>query len=222
MEEKIAVQCKTEKEWNMVKGKKLTVTGWFKGGGNRCISVGKQIDGDCGQGYEDWYIKNDYTIISAADYLKEGEVEEFKVGDEVEFIKGGLCGCEDKEWWRREELLLGKTYTIYQLSDKGNPKVIQGGFWHNKGHFELANKSTKSKTTKENNMNINSSIRKVFIEEDKAVFDLVEKMQKVFGGEIAENFTGAMILRDNKKQYTDEIKRLDDIEAKRLKEEAKK
>ena len=220
MKEKIAVYCKTKEEFNKIRGSKCCA--WETmirnypfyekdgvyvstyGGGNFC--------------HKEWFVELGYTLISAADYLKEGEMEEFKKGDKVECISSD-GGIE-----------IGNIYTVKSTYSGGTGlpciKLQEDGFeyiGYLVSKFRLSTKQNKPKTTKENNnMNINSSIRTVFVEEDKATFDLVEKMQKVFGGEIAENFTGAMILRNNKEEYLAEIKRLDDIEAKRLKEEAKK
>ena len=220
MEEKIAVLCKTKDEWERVvfKLKPVGHYPWSDLTLDVCISTD-----DSGYGSIRLQEEDGYKIISAAEYLNEGgkDVSEFKVGDEVRFVKGGLCGDEHTKWWVNEGLILGNTYKIYTVSDKGNPKVTKGGLWHNKEHFELINNINKTQTTKENNMELNSSIRTVLVEENGATFETVEKFQKVFGSEIAENFTGAMILRKNMKTYSDEIKRLDDIEAKRLEKEEK-
>ena len=82
MEEKIAVHCKTEDEWNgVVSELKLNKSGykWGDSCGTTCISTD-------GSGYGSISIQEEdgYKIISAADYLKEGDVSEFKVGDRVE------------------------------------------------------------------------------------------------------------------------------------------
>ena len=91
MEDKIAVHCKTEEEWNRVVSKlgpKLTGSyPWKSSRSDACIST----DGS-GYGGIGLQTEEGYTIISAADYLKEGEVEEFKKGDRVELteVKGSL------------------------------------------------------------------------------------------------------------------------------------
>lgn len=222
MGKKIAVHCPTRELWNKVQIKafssgkewsscgKKTLDFWHDDAEETCINMYSGCLERHNRGY---YSGKGYTIISAADYLKEGEVEEFKVGDRVECIEDG----------NKSTIKNGMIYTVldtYESCGDSFIRVTPSGEGVYMERFKLAGSTTKPKL-KENNMNINSSIRTVFVEEDKADFDLVEKMQKVFGGEIAENFTGAMILRDNKDKYTDEIKRLDDIEAKRLKEEAK-
>ena len=199
MEGQIAVQCDTQKEWEAVRLKAGLALN-FPLPKDDTVSI--TIGGSCAGGWGSVKYNESigYKTISAADYLKEGEID----------MQGSLV-----------------TGDIYTLSHIGNPFIsveeIKGGNnTYSKERFKLVGKQDKPKTTKENNMNINSSIRTVFAEEDKAPFDLVEKMQNVFGGEIKEDFTGAMILRNNKEEYLAEIKRLDDIEAKRLKEEAKK
>ena len=231
MGKKIAVHCPTRELWNKVQikafssGKEWSSCGkkmldfWFDDAEETCINMYTGCLERHNRGY---YRGEGYTIISAAGYLKEGEVEEFKVGDKVECVDESDGTIVQK----------GDVYTITGILDNG--KIEISGFKHSSNEtmdyrwgaerFKLANSATKTKTKtiKENNMKINSSVRTVFAEEDKAPFDLVEKMQNVFGGEIKEDFTGAMILRNNKEEYLAEIKRLDDIEAKRLKEEAKK
>ena len=220
MKEKIAVQCNTQKEWESVRLKAGLELSYPLPKEEDAVSItigGSYSGGWCSVEYNE---SIGYKTISAADYLKEGEVEEFKVGDEVE--------CVDES--DRTIVQKGVIYTITEIFDNG--KIEISGFT-NRSHeamdyrwglerFKLAGSATKPKTTKENNMNINSSIRTVFVEEGGADFALVEKLQANFGAEIDENFTGLINLRINKELYTDEIKRLDDIETKRLKEEAKK
>ena len=66
--------------------------------------------------------------------------------------------------------------------------------------------------TKEGTMlKVNETIRKVFKGEE---FELVEKMQENFGDEIAENFTGEILLRRDKAKYIAEIDKRDKAAAK--------
>ena len=177
-----------------VKGKKLTTIDWFESGSNRCISVGKQIYGDCGQGYEDWYIRNDYKIISAADYLKEGEVEEEDQDKVCEF-------CRDHYEMSPSYLCEGvKCEDALERYLEDNPTI--------KKESEM--------------LEINSTIRTVLVNEDKAKFDLVEKVQSKFGNEIEQNFTGVINFRANKQLYIDEIKRIEDEAEKAAKAAVKK
>jgi hypothetical protein len=150
------------------------------------------------------------------EYLNEGgkDVSEFKVGDRVKCIS--VSGVTKR--WNSDNIFVGVEYTLTHVFDDGKMGIDGFSQCVEKCDFKL---TTKTQTTKENNMNINSSIRTVLVEENKETFETVEKFQKVFGAEIAENFTGAMILRKNIKAYNDEIKRLDDIEAKRLEKEEK-
>ena len=280
--EKIAVLIKCESDWDKVfatipENRRGTFT-WSRS--YPCMGLHQRDNPNkIGSQTESYYRDAGYTMISAADYLKEGEVEEFKVGDRVK--------CIDES--DGSIVQLGKVYAVTKRCGYDNDRIGITGFKNpideSMNHDWAMNRfklTYKPKTTKENkttsipddeyfekhkdelcesckdlhnvnnshpnslcegrfcnemldthkhdnpneeesnNMNINSSIRKVFVEEDKAGFDIVEKMQKVFGGEIVEDFTGAMILRNNKPEYIAEIKRLDDIETKRLKEEAKK
>ena len=150
MEEKIAVHCKSKKEWHDVEEESFRRgISWTLGPEHKiwwsldkCLIV----SGRCLSHADIRFCKSEgCTIISAQEYLQEGEIEEFKVGDKVEFIKGDMCGNEAKEWWRSEDLKLGNIYTISRVSDKGNFKVKSGGLWHNKGHFKIANSATKPK-----------------------------------------------------------------------------
>jgi hypothetical protein len=201
VEDKIAVRCENEKEWNEVQEKA------FENGKYWWNGEAKDYD----------ITEYGYTIISAQEYLSEGgkDVSEFKVGDRVE--------CITSETYN--QLKIGNIYTVSYIDEKYlglKEHEAEDGEWPIEW-FKLIGKKKKVKTqtTKENNMNINSSIRTVLVEENKETFETVEKFQKVFGAEIAENFTGAMILRKNIKAYNDEIKRLDDIEAERLEKEEK-
>lgn len=204
MEEKIAIRCKTKDEWDRARkksGSKVPLSFedvmGFTSGVVPVLGTNSPHSWNRDDGY---FEKLSYTIISAADYLKEGEVEEFKPGDSVKFVKGGLCGIEETEWWKSERLILGNTYEIYEISDKGNPKVAKGGLWHHKDHFELTNKQNKPKS-KENKMN--TSIEKVFADDKVREGNLV---QKYFGAEIAEDFTGELILEQHKQAYLAEAK----------------
>ena len=68
-------------------------------------------------------------------------------------------------------------------------------------------------------VNVNNSIKKVF---NKDSFELVEKMQEHFGDEIAQTFTGALLLENNKQAYVDEIARIDKEKAEAEKAAKKK
>ena len=221
MGKKIAVHCPTRELWNKVQIKafssgkewssygKKTLDFWHDDAEETCINMYSGCLERHNRGY---YSGKGYTIISAADYLKEGEVEEFKVGDRVRYTGNGMVG----HFQKNEIYTVSRSWSKYlRVSELEARNADHSEYKSN--FIKLTNKSKENK-----DMNINSSIRTVFVEEDKADFDLVEKMQKIFGGEIKEDFTGAMILRNNKEEYLAEIKRLDDIEAKRLKEEAKK
>ena len=210
MEDKIAVHCKAEKDWDKIVAGFTNNKGeypWKSYGTDSCLNIEEEVF--CGKSY---YEEEGYTIISAAEYLNEGgkDVSEFKKGTKVEILK-----IQDD----RDEV--GNVAEV--IMDHGDGAVTvkfeDGSSWYySEGKVKL---TTKTQTTKENNMELNSSIRTVLVEENGATFETVEKFQKVFGSEIAENFTGAMILRKNIKTYNDEIKRLDDIEAKRLEKEEK-
>jgi hypothetical protein len=80
-EEKIAIHCKTEEEFESVKKKNGFSPGKKyrnAGGEDPCWTMSGEF---C---YREFYEERGYTIIPASDYLKD---EEFKVGDRVECIK---------------------------------------------------------------------------------------------------------------------------------------
>ena len=181
MSEKIAVHCKTEELFDKVRMKANIGDGhrWGMFRSESCINLG------VGSQSVRWYQDADFTIISAEEYLKEGEVE-FKVGDRVRCIdSSGL------------DIHIAGTYIIHDikfkpteigLSLEGCPKDN----YYKSCRFEVVNSQTKPK--KENTMNKNIVV--AFPKTDDAV--LVEEQ---LGSEIKEGFINGLVI----KQYAKEI-----------------
>jgi hypothetical protein len=199
--EKIAVHCRTKEEWDRVMA---TIPKTRHGTFTWCTTypciglVNMKNPETIGTQSRKWYSNRGHTIISAAEYLNEGgkDVSEFKVGDRVECINSGKIGGYSAP----SNLTLGSVYTIKEiigvflelneLGDTATPR---------KERFKLAN---KTQTTKENKMN--KSIESVFAEDKVKDGNLV---QRYFGTEIAENFTGEFTLAAHKEAYLKEAKK---------------
>lgn len=127
-------------------------------------------------------------------------MKEFKVGDRLECIAEKGVGPS-------YDLILGDIYIVRKVFDDGCIGISgTSGGYH--GHrFKLANSATKPKATKENNMN--TSIESVFEKDTVKDGNLV---QKHFGSEIAEDFTGALNLQLHKENYLTEAKRREKAE----------
>jgi hypothetical protein len=206
--EKIAIQCPTEELFKRVrkrigKGsrtwKAVIKDPTHKAGSGVCL----ELDGDHGR--EGWFRSMGYKIISAAEYLNEG-------GKDVSELQVEIASCSGAWWYAKH---IGDIFVIdADYTDNTDYKVKGKGLYIDKRDCFLI--ETKTQTTKENNMNINKTIRKIFA---GAPFEQVEKMQEHFGSEIQENFSGEIFLKANKKKFEDEIIRIE--EAKRLEKEEK-
>jgi hypothetical protein len=185
----IAIQCKSEEEWEKVKSKmEASFPVW------RDDVFGEPADCISGSGSgwasQAYYKKDGYTIISAAEYLNEGgrDVSEFKVGDRVKCInKHDYGNC-------------GKIFTVSKIG-KGSAIALQElgtTCCYNPDCFKLIS----TQTTKENNMNKN--ISDVFEKTKEAL--LVEKH---LGAQIGTNFIDGLILADKKVEVLAEAKRLE-------------
>jgi hypothetical protein len=194
--EKIAIHCPTEKLFLAVLDKRnlLVWQEYYKNDRSEtCVEMNEK-----GMQSKEYYINKGYTIIPASEYLKEG-------GNEVEF-KGLKIPPEPES-----------DYFLYVLktggceNDDSDVEVMCAGIKCEDCILSTNNmdmlREYLNKQNKEEVMTINSTIRKVFVEEEKAEFSLVEKMEENFGTEIEENFTGYLILKANKKKYIDEITR---------------
>jgi hypothetical protein len=211
VEDNIAVHCKTKEEWNRVQDKAMQEGHeWYEGekyieyptkyGAESCLSLAdkclRYADRDC---YGDW---DGYKIISAQEYLNEGgkDVSEFKVGDRVECINvSPRDGVNPNNY-----ITLGNIYTIekinglrLKLKDIGDTGTT---YTPDKDRFKLA--STKTQTTKENNMNKN--ISDVFDKTKEAL--LVEKH---LGAQIGQGFIAQLTVQLFNKEILAEAKRLE-------------
>jgi hypothetical protein len=201
VEDKIAVLLNSESEWDKVFAAiPEDRRGTFRWSNSYpCMGLYQEKNpNQIGTQTESYYRQKGYKIISAAEYLNEGgkDVSEFKVGDRVECINSGKIGGYSAP----SNLTLGSVYTIKEiigvflelneLGDTATPR---------KERFKLAN---KTQTTKENKMN--KSIESVFAEDKVKDGNLV---QRYFGTEIAENFTGEFTLAAHKEAYLKEARK---------------
>ena len=178
-----------------------------------------RVDRD--DGITSWKIEFDNTEaqIEMLDHVP------FKKGDFVKLSIGDMLGTENQEWWKEDELELGSMYVVHAVTDGGWIK-IRGTpcyFEHHPDHFTLVSSPSKTKEDKqgENVMNtksvaVNDTIGEVL--GDKK-YKTVMLVNKYFGEEIPNNFTGKMLLEDKKDQF---IKEAEDREKEALKKAAAK
>lgn len=63
----------------------------------------------------------------------------FSVGDEVIFVRGGVYGNESREWWRDAGLQVGKKYVVVDISkDDVSIRVKDHPYVHHHEHFDPA------------------------------------------------------------------------------------
>jgi hypothetical protein len=141
-------------------------------------------------------------IVLPKEYLNEGgkDVSEFKVGDRVECINESDGTI----------VQVTNIYTVSGLTPDGyinitgfaNPSDEMNDYkWH-KDRFKLV---AKTQTTKENNMNVNSTVAKVFKNTDEAIL-----VTKYLGSEYEEgNHRAYLDLKANDKVVLAEAKRLE-------------
>ena len=115
---------------------------------------------------------------------------EFKVGDRVEYIERGTS------------LKYGETYTVSgnHNSEDGITLEGHGKDWWFSSRFKKAN---DTKTLKEENV-MNAAISKIF---KKDPLELAELVEKHFGGEVTQDFTGELVLEANKPKYIAEAEK---------------
>jgi hypothetical protein len=140
MSEKIAVHCKTEEEWtkSMIKAG-ADKRGWTWYGAKNKSEHYYVIPSE-----KDWKrghsLEGDEAIISAEDYLKEGENEVFKVGDRVECIDDGTFNsCENYD----KSVVKGNIYTVSKLYGVDRCELKEtGNYTPFFGRFKLAAEET--------------------------------------------------------------------------------
>ena len=212
MEEKIAVECKNSELFRKVDKKAAKDLNcsrlhndWQPGAIIGIGGIGQYQSLTRTFGDSTWYKNNGFKIISAEEYLNEGgkDVSEFKVGDRVEFVRGGKLGDESEEWWRGE-FALGGIYIVALMGHKDGDsrtwvRLKEHSYLHHPGHFKLA---SKTQTIKENKMNKN--ISEVF---DKTKDALL--VEKYLGNQIGTTFIDGLMLTDKKTEVLAEAKRLE-------------
>jgi hypothetical protein len=192
VEDKIAVHCPDEELWDKVQNRMLarcrswatrpekyryTIKSFVEifsklvsEKDNLCMFI--STHGLQANSIKHWEEKG-YKIISAQEYLNEGgkDVSEFKVGDKVELIG------EDK-FNAYDNIGVGDTFIVSKVLRNDLEIGDKTAYVHNKDKFKIISKSTKTQTTKENNMNINSSIRTVLERLDDIEAKRLEKEEK--------------------------------------------
>jgi hypothetical protein len=147
------------------------------------------------------------------EYLNEGgkDVSEFKVGDRVETIKSysGVKANQQgtiKAFYPDETKNPGIEFDIPFDGHSCSGQCEEGrGHWVPASNLKLINRSTKTQTTKENNMNVNSTVAKVFKDVDDAIL-----VTKYLGGEYEEgNHRAYLDLKANDKLVLAEAKRIE-------------
>lgn len=173
MEEKIAVHCKTEEEWDAVREKVKPGNPWEYDSNLPCIRL---PDGSY-RNTREHFVDDDLTIIPASEYLKE---EEFKVGDRVECInidsmKGSTC----------KSLILGKVYSVTSVSRVW--LSVEGA--HGSPHKERFKKvSTNQPKTTKKEEEMNQIIKDVFEKESSEVAQVINDE---YGDEVSNTFGAA-------------------------------
>lgn len=195
--EAIAVQCPTKELWDKVRKKidpecshSFTWSAWkenscFKPDAmlNSCINICNE------QGY---------TIISAEEYLKEGEG--FKVGDRVKCIDiSFLDGVDISNYME-----LGGIYTIKAIFTREGccdrlklEEVESPTLTPNSNRFKLANKpkTTNKEEAMSKDNNVNKAVQKVFGGK-KYTGEQMLLVDKHLGGEIKTDTLSTMLLED--------------------------
>lgn len=153
------------------------------------------------------------------------DVMPLKKGDFVKFNSEERVESEGGQFWKSDKLILGRTYEV-ALADKHSWIKIRGTphcCWHHPDHFILVSSQSKTKSDNkgENIMNttnvaVNDTIGEVLGEKK---YKTVMLVNKYFGEEIPNNFTGKMLLEDKKDQF---IKEAEDREKEALKKAAAK
>lgn len=225
MSEEIVVHCTTEEEWDAVQKKAVSEgimwcdgdthsDSWKVYGDKSCINIW-DAEGMC---YADkgHYEDEGYTIISAQEYLKEGGKVGFKVGDRVIYCEAHVD--EDVEGYpgnliEADGLVLNGTYTISDVSEMGNLEFEESSYmyWHHPSHFRLLSQTTNQ--TKEHIMksnSVNKAVQEVYGGKGYTG-DQMLLVDKHFGDEVQDNFTGKLILKQNEEAYLKEaVAREDD------------
>jgi hypothetical protein len=216
-EEKIAVHCKTEEEYDAVvyKRGRGNCGGWLtKGDDNKyeggvCLSA---IDDSwCNR---DYYESRGYTIIPASEYLEE--TGEFKVGDRV-----------------RSDLYDNDDGTVYDVSgvditvirDDGTRGGGKHGYYWYEARSLIKLSTNQPKTTKKEEVKMKgqcitfeSNIYEVFKDDP----EMMEKVSKRFAGQYALADDRTLIaLRNDKEKLITIIKEEEKEEAKKKAAEAK-
>lgn len=176
--EKTAVRCRTKEEWITVLNRIGISPDKYPTNGESCVCV----DGS-GHASAEYQKITGYTIISAEEYLKEGE--EFKVGDRVRWKKDGL---EYKIYYRA-----GTNNSIKRNADKED-QVTHGAIRDIELEL-LTNKTTNKEEAMSKSNDVNKAVQKVFGDK-KYTGEQMLLVDKHLGGEIKTDTLSIMLLED--------------------------
>jgi hypothetical protein len=185
--EKIAVHCPTWKDFKLVReelNRRNKNANWWPWKDGKSGWEENHKKGDCyihpHGGWDKKCHLDGYKIISAVEYLKEGEDVKFKVGDKVKCIST-TNSCF---------LQIDNTYTVSELLSKGGCRIKEAmedhpGHEYNTGIIQLALINTKKE---ESNMSdVNKTVKEVFGKETGDDMMLVDKYYgNCFGNNLLE------------------------------------
>lgn len=220
--EKIAIHCETKELWNKVLEKYNNDYGsdWWpfyhdhelprsndvRGGS--CISIDNRRGGHC---YREWYENRGYTIIPASEYLKGGNEVDLFIPKE---LKKGIfedvyknLKSETTKTKRGSLCLVSLVYSNRNGIIECASQINCGGcLLHvdsKEGFINYMEQSNKQ--IKEEVMNVNSTVAKVFKDVDEAIL-----VTQFMGTEYPEgNHRAFLTLKQYKKEVLAEAKRLE-------------
>ena len=145
---------------------------------------------------------HDMYLEEQEEYLNEGgkDVSEFKKGDKVECVNTNSYGKYDAQNLEKDGIQVGNLYIVNAILSTNYIGFKGSTYCHHPSNFKLA--TTKTQTTKENNMNISDNILTVF--EDSAT--TAGKVAKRFGSEYGDTTRDLLALKRDKKDLLAIIK----------------
>lgn len=216
MEDKIAVQCETEKEWDAVVKKSgvknvcsaQDVIDSYGAVDKNCIMLDDRFNP------RESCIRDGYTIISAVEYLNEGgkDVKKIKIGDKVVRGPGWIWGGQDGGEGGVGKVIRSSVESWWIVRWENGSEQ---SYPYKAGEYGLKIISNKTQTTKENNMKDNGIDSNVL-----AIFG-----DKLTGNEVVvidRHFTEQMLTRILMEKHHKAIQEACVLaEAKRLEKEEK-
>jgi hypothetical protein len=210
MSKKIVVRCKTREEWKTVCAKEgdIALSSIYVEG--NLINPKGRSSSHC---EEEYFIAQGYDIITYQEYLKEGGDEvKFKVGDKVKILNGEDTDPPNVAWVNDMSQYVGKTDIIEEICSDGGIRLEDIKWYWDKSWLTLANEEIKTKTIKQEESEMNKSKSEVVI--NSVVVEVFGKdgatmllVQKHFGSEIQDTFSGKLLASQNKDAFIGEAKK---------------